>query len=112
MEASKAFFSCMVVLWLSLIGLAEESNSKLQGPSATCSEENLLDMSIEELMDVEVDTVYGAAKHQQTLSEAPASVTIITWRASSATLSSVDRSNGSTAASGCFSRISASSSAV
>ncbi len=34
-------------------------------------------MSIEELMDVPVDTVYGASKRVQTLTEAPASVTVV-----------------------------------
>lgn len=36
------------------------------------------DVSLEELMEVEVPTVYGASKYQQTVTEAPASVTIIT----------------------------------
>ncbi|HTP66073.1 MAG TPA: TonB-dependent receptor plug domain-containing protein [Geobacteraceae bacterium] len=35
-------------------------------------------MSIEQLMDVEVDTVYGASRYTQKLSEAPSSVTIVT----------------------------------
>ena len=39
---------------------------------------NLKDLSLEELMDVQVRTVYSASKRTQTLAEAPASVTIIT----------------------------------
>ena len=39
---------------------------------------DLFEMSIEELMDVRIDTVYGASKHAESLAEAPASVTIIT----------------------------------
>jgi outer membrane receptor for ferrienterochelin and colicins len=39
---------------------------------------NLLDMSIEDLMAVEVDSVYGASGFKQKVTEAPASVTIIT----------------------------------
>ena len=35
-------------------------------------------MSIEELMDVRIDTVYGASKRTQSLAEAPASVTVVT----------------------------------
>ncbi len=35
-------------------------------------------LSIEDLMNVQVDTVYGASKFQQKITEAPASVTIIT----------------------------------
>jgi outer membrane receptor for ferrienterochelin and colicins len=35
-------------------------------------------MPIEDLMDVEVQTVYGASKHEQKVTEAPASVTVVT----------------------------------
>ena len=36
------------------------------------------DLSIEDLLDLEVDTVVGASKYRQRVSEAPASVTIVT----------------------------------
>lgn len=36
------------------------------------------DLSLEELMEVEVDTVYSASKYEQRTSEAPSSITIIT----------------------------------
>lgn len=39
--------------------------------------ETLFDMSLEELMDVEIDTVYGASKHEQKTTEAPSSITVI-----------------------------------
>ncbi len=39
---------------------------------------NLMDMSLEELMNVEVDSVYGASGYKQKVSDAPASITIIT----------------------------------
>ncbi|MEN6333315.1 MAG: TonB-dependent receptor [Phycisphaerales bacterium] len=39
---------------------------------------DLFDMSIEELMDVPIDTVYGASKRTQSLAEAPAFVTVVT----------------------------------
>ncbi len=42
------------------------------------STDDLFDMSIEELMNVEVDTVYSASKYGQRISEAPSSVTVIT----------------------------------
>ncbi len=38
----------------------------------------LADKSLEDLMSVEVDTVFGAAKRQQRVTEAPSSVTILT----------------------------------
>jgi outer membrane receptor for ferrienterochelin and colicins len=39
---------------------------------------DLMDLSMEELMKVEVDSVYGASGYKQKVTEAPASVTIIT----------------------------------
>lgn len=39
---------------------------------------SLKDLSLEELMEVEVATVYSASKHEQKVTEAPSSVTIIT----------------------------------
>jgi len=39
---------------------------------------DLFDMSLEELMDVRIDTVYGASKRTQSVAAAPASVTIVT----------------------------------
>ncbi len=38
----------------------------------------LFEMPLEDLMDVEVRTVYGATKHEQKVTEAPASVTVVT----------------------------------
>ena len=42
------------------------------------SSEDLKRMTIEELMEVEVTTVYGASKYEQKTTEAPSSVTVIT----------------------------------
>ena len=42
------------------------------------SSSTLLDMSLEELMKVEVESVYAASRHQQKVTEAPASITVIT----------------------------------
>ncbi len=39
---------------------------------------DLLDWNIEDLMGVDIDSVYGASKFRQKVTEAPASVTIIT----------------------------------
>jgi iron complex outermembrane receptor protein len=38
----------------------------------------LADMSLEELMQVRVESVYGASKHEQKVTQAPSSVTIVT----------------------------------
>jgi len=48
------------------------------GGTSPEKDEDFFDMSIERLMDVRIDTVYGASKHTQNLAEAPASVSIIT----------------------------------
>jgi outer membrane receptor for ferrienterochelin and colicins len=61
----------LLVLVCAATGSAQESPA-LSTPLSTD------DMSIEELMQVDVPTVYGASKYQQTISEAPASVTVIT----------------------------------
>ena len=39
---------------------------------------DLMDMSLEDLMKVEIDSVYGASGYKQKVSDAPASITIIT----------------------------------
>lgn len=59
--------------WAGSDGAASEPND----PNAPATDA-LFDMSIEELMDVRIDTVYSASKHTQTLAEAPASVTVVT----------------------------------
>jgi outer membrane receptor for ferrienterochelin and colicins len=38
---------------------------------------NLADLSLEELMEFRVDSVYGASKHEQKVTQAPSSVTIV-----------------------------------
>lgn len=44
----------------------------------TPAAQGLADLSIEELMQVRVDSVYGASKHEQKVTQAPSSVTIVT----------------------------------
>ncbi len=46
--------------------------------AASEDETGLFDMSLEDLMTVEIDTVYSASKYTQKVTEAPSSVTIIT----------------------------------
>ncbi len=75
MTTGKILWMAILLFWLS--GSAGASDDD---PLPTDSNEaaDLFEMSIEELMDVSIDTVYGASKRTQKLGEAPASVTIIT----------------------------------
>jgi outer membrane receptor for ferrienterochelin and colicins len=50
----------------------QQSGPKDQSPS-----KDLGELSLEDLMEVHVDTVYGAAKFEQKITEAPSSVTIV-----------------------------------
>ena len=60
---------------LSLLLLGNSARTLAQNNSPP---PNLLDKSLEELMMIQVDTVYGASGFGQKVTEAPASVTIIT----------------------------------
>jgi outer membrane receptor for ferrienterochelin and colicins len=53
-------------------------NSTLVLAQNTRPSTHLADMSLEELMSINVDSVYGASGFEQKVTEAPASVTIIT----------------------------------
>ena len=68
--------------WLSHLSLvacllAWSSNIFTQ-PKDNLKEPDLTQMSLEELMNLEVDSVYGASKFLQKVTEAPASVSIVT----------------------------------
>jgi iron complex outermembrane receptor protein len=65
------------LLWLaiSLLGALNPVPLQAQEPPPSVG---LLGMSIEDLMKVDIDSVYGAAGYKQKLTEAPAAVTIIT----------------------------------
>src|ERR1700730_8483152 len=60
---------------LSLLALLNTTPALAQNKGDT---PNLLDMSLEDLMSIEIDSVYGASGFKQKVTEAPASVTIIT----------------------------------
>jgi iron complex outermembrane receptor protein len=47
-------------------------------PQSVPPQPDLMNMSLEDLMKVEVDSVYGASGYQQSVNDAPASITIIT----------------------------------
>lgn len=64
-------------------GPGDEGAPKPGEPAETAPPEgaaaaDLTDLSLEELMEIEVEPVYGASKHLQKASEAPASVSVVT----------------------------------
>jgi outer membrane receptor for ferrienterochelin and colicins len=65
----------LILVILSLLSLLTSTRALAQKKGGT---PNLLDMSLEDLMSIEIDTVYGASGFKQKVTEAPASVTIIT----------------------------------
>ena len=74
----KLFFktiSAGVVLYYVLLISPARVNAGETANEQAC---NLKKLSIEQLMDMEVDTVYGASKYEQKISEAPSSVSIVT----------------------------------
>src|SRR3954447_26990140 len=70
MNNSQRARSCVLVL-----GVAVALAATAQAQDA--DERNLADLTIEELMQVRVDSVYGASKHEQKVTQAPSSVTIV-----------------------------------
>lgn len=66
-------FSLTTFLGVAQIALASAAN-----PSPAPSGGDLADMSLEQLMKVHVERVYGASKYEQRVTQAPASVTIVT----------------------------------
>lgn len=65
----------LIVLVLLFLPILNSQNAFAQAKAAT---PNVLDMSVEDLMSIEIDSVYGASGFKQKVTEAPASVTIIT----------------------------------
>jgi len=66
----KALFFSIVFLLSAVAASAGDLTENL--PS------NLMELSIEQLMDIEVPTIYGASKYEQKVVDAPSSVSIIT----------------------------------
>jgi len=65
----------LIAVILSFLPLFNSTGARAQNKSGTPS---LLDMSVEDLMLIDIDSVYGASGFKQKVTEAPASVTIIT----------------------------------
>jgi outer membrane receptor for ferrienterochelin and colicins len=72
---ARALQQAIILVMVSLLPLSRSTRALAQDTSAT---PNLLDKSLEDLMSIEVDSVYGASGFTQKITEAPASVTIIT----------------------------------
>jgi outer membrane receptor for ferrienterochelin and colicins len=69
---------CFKALIQGVTLLAATAAVAAQQPSASKSDTNLADLSLEELSNIEVASVYGASKYEQKVTQAPASVTIVT----------------------------------
>lgn len=83
MTATKCLF-CQLKLWTVLmilvaaLAISAPVSHAEDGVSEGAALQDLTTLSIEELMDIEVDTVSGASRYEQPVNEAPASVTIVT----------------------------------
>ena len=70
-SAWRIFYSLLVLI---LLTITSTEASEVASPSPS----DLKNRSLEELMEIEVETVYGASRYEQKVTEAPSSVTIIT----------------------------------
>ena len=79
MDIQPFMFEAMavVLMTVSLAGTVCASDPSITDTSSGLQGE-LFDLSLEQLMDVDVDTVSTASKYEQKISEAPSSVTVIT----------------------------------
>ncbi len=66
------------VLLLLLLSLGIALNAGPLSAEDKATAPNILDMSLEDLMKVEVDSVYGASGYKQKVTDAPSSITIVT----------------------------------
>jgi len=69
---TRKYLSVLILLLMSIF------NVQMFAQQNADKQEDLFEMSVEELMEVPVDTVHGASKYEQKVTEAPSSVTIIT----------------------------------
>ena len=67
----------LLLLLCALGSLSNPAATQLRAQD-TGSAPNLLDLGLEDLMKVKIESVYGASGYQQKVTEAPASITIIT----------------------------------
>jgi outer membrane receptor for ferrienterochelin and colicins len=77
-NASRGLALCAGVLGLPCPGSpAADLPPAGSGPPSASDASQLANLSLEELSSLKVDTVYGASKHQQRVTEAPSSVSIV-----------------------------------
>jgi iron complex outermembrane receptor protein len=68
-----------LLLWLVALTVAPANHAGAGDGGGSPDElKSLMGMSLDQLLDVRVDKVYGASKYEQNISQAPASVTIVT----------------------------------
>ncbi len=66
--------SVVILLTMAVEGISAQAPPEAARPDQSA----LASMSLEELSSIKVETVYGASKHEQDTSDAPASVSIVT----------------------------------
>ena len=69
---------CKRTLLLLLFLLMTDPDGVRLWAQSTLDHSDLMDMSLEDLMKVEIDSVYGASGYKQKVTDTPASITIIT----------------------------------
>ena len=65
-------------LWFVALTVAAVNIAEAEDSSSPDELKSLMSMSLDQLLDVRVDKVYGASKYEQKISQAPSSVTIVT----------------------------------
>ena len=67
------------ISWLSFWAFAVAVSLAADGPTVEeLAANDYVDLSLEQLMDIRLDSVFGASKYEQKLSQAPATVSIVT----------------------------------
>lgn len=67
-----------VLAAFSALILSVAAQALCQGAATTVGESNFMALSLEQLLEVNVDKVYGASKYEQKLTQAPSSVSLVT----------------------------------